>query len=425
MRYLLALLIFFFTTCDVFGWSLSLAPGLSVKNALMYVTMLALVSQYAARGGFRLEVRPVYFWYGVLIAYAIFTWLIAGIIIKYEAYQLLLSGIALKGELIDGAILFTLYLLGTRTFRDAEFLLKCELLAVGAANAIAICNVAGLFQIGVTQVGHEGNVTSRVYGAFGHANETAALIVCLIPAYMAATLSAGGIIRVLCALAGVASAMLLVLTGSRGGVLAFALMAVFGSLLCRDLISWRRAAGMAMTIVLVGVAVLTFVTFKFGDVLTQRLMELIVHPGQGSEERTIIWAVVIGMMTANPVTLVTGFGWDVYSIMGFQFAAHNQYLLLWFELGIIGLGSYLMMIGQLVLTARRAAASTSGPPAAYLIAYVYGTVGISIALFTTLLSIPLPYVWIYNGLSMRMAVYALQNVKARVRKPRARTVAVA
>jgi O-antigen ligase len=428
LRYLLALLIFFFTTVDMFGWSLSLAPGLSVKNALLYLIMLSLASRYVVRGGFRLEVPKVYFWYGLLIAYATLTCLIASTIIQYQSYDLLLSVIALKGNLIDGAIIFTLYLYGTRTYRDAEFLLKCALLAVGVANAIAIGNVAGLFQIGATPVGNEGNITSRVFGAFGHANETAALIVYLLPAYMAATLSAGGIVRVLCAFAGIASAALLVLTGSRSGVVAFVLAGVFGSLLCRNLISWRRATGIAVALVVAGVAVLALVSLKFGDVLTQRMLELIVNPGHSGEDRTAIWIPLIDMMTASPVTLFTGFGWNVYSIMGFLYAPHNTYLQMWFELGIIGVVSYVMMLSQLTLTARRAAASTSGAPQAYLIAYVYGIVGLSIALFAGQLYSPLPYVWIYGGLSMRMAVLALQSAKpapaSRVRKPRQKALAV-
>jgi hypothetical protein len=49
------------------------------------------------------------------------------------------------------------------------------LLAVATANAVAIGNVVGVFNIGFTVIGTEGNLAGRVYG---HANETAALIVC-------------------------------------------------------------------------------------------------------------------------------------------------------------------------------------------------------------------------------------------------------
>jgi len=55
LRYLLALLIFFLTTIDVFGWTLSLAPGLSVKNAILYLILLTLSARFVVRGGLRLE----------------------------------------------------------------------------------------------------------------------------------------------------------------------------------------------------------------------------------------------------------------------------------------------------------------------------------------------------------------------------------
>ena len=186
MRYLLALLIFFLTTIDVFGWTLSLAPGLSVKNAILYLILLTLSARFVVRGGLRLELPQLHLWFAVLIAYATLSWLIVGVLVQYKSYTLLGSGIDLKAKLLDNAIVFAMYLYGTRTLQDAKFLLKCMLLAVTAANAIAIGNVAGLFEIGITPVGTEGNLTGRVFGAFGHANETAALTVCLLPAYVAA-----------------------------------------------------------------------------------------------------------------------------------------------------------------------------------------------------------------------------------------------
>ena len=108
---------------------------------------------------------------------------------------------------MDNVIVFALFLYGTRTLAGREFLLKCVLLAVAAANAIAIGNVAGIFHIGVTTVGTEGNLAGRVYGAFGHANETAALIVCLLPAYIAAAFSAGRVARCSGLLAAMISAL--------------------------------------------------------------------------------------------------------------------------------------------------------------------------------------------------------------------------
>jgi len=429
MRYLLALLIFFLTTADVFGWAASLAPGLSIKNAILYLILLTLAARFAVRGGFHLQLPQIHLWFAILIAYATLSWLATGLLVRYQSYTLLSSAIDLKAFLLDNVLVFVLFLYGTQTSADAKFLLKCVLLAVAAANAIAIGNVAGLFHIGITTVGIEGNLAGRVFGAFGHANETAALIACLLPAYVAATVSARGMGRILWALAGSASGILMIMSGSRGAFASIILAAVFGTFVCRRLISWRRAAIMAGVLVAIAVPLLGLASIKFGDVLTQRVTELILSPGTSSYERTYIWQPIMDKMMANPLALLTGFGWDAYDVMGFIFAVHNHYLWLWFELGIIGLGSYLMVIAQLLIIARRAAGIASGETARYLIAFIYGCLAMSFAVVAALLFRPWLYIWAYTALSMRMALIAMETVqppaRAEQRDARAKASALA
>lgn len=415
MRYLLALLIFFLTTADVFGWTASLAPGVSVKNAILYLIMLALAARFAVRGGMRLELPRVHLWFGLLIAYATLSWLVAGLLLRYTSYTLVASGIDLKASLLDNVLVFALYLYGTQTLADAKFVVKCVLLAVAAANAIAIGNVAGLFHIGVTTIGTEGNLAGRVFGAFGHANETAALIACLLPAYIAAALSSRAVTLLFWVLAGAVSAILMIMCGSRGAFVGLALTAVLASYICRSIISWRRAAILVVILGAVAVPVLALASIKFGGILTDRVTELILNPGTSSDERTYIWLPILDKMMANPVALLTGFGWDSYDVMGFFYATHNHYLLLWFELGIIGLACYLMVIRQLVITARRAAETAPDETARYLIAFIYGIIALSGAIFFTLIFKPWLYVWIYCGLTMRMAIIAMQTAPPNVR----------
>ena len=38
----------------------------------------------------------------------------------------------------------------------------------------------------------------------------------------------------------------------------------------------------------------------------------------------------------QPITFITGFGWDVYWSLPFQFSPHNHYFSLWFNLGLVG-----------------------------------------------------------------------------------------
>lgn len=415
MRYLLALQIFVFTAIDVFGWTQSLAPGLSVKNAMFYVLLLVLAAQVVMRGGMRMELPKLHLWFGVLIAYATLTWLIAGLVLRYKSYTLVDSGIDLKGNLLDDVVLFVLYLYGLRTLADANFVLKCVLLAVTAANAIAIGNVLGLFHVGITEIG-TGLLSGRVYGAFGHANETAALIVCMLPAFIALGFSSGRISRWFWAAAAVVSAAMMMMTGSRGAFVGLTLGILSGSWVCRRIISWRRAAPLAITLVAVAVPVTALVGIKFGhNIFIERVTDMLLNPDTSSDGRVYIWRPILDTMMANPVTLITGFGWNTYDVMDFTVAPHNQYLLVWFELGIIGLTCYLMLITQLVVTARRAAETAPDETARYLIAFIYGMLALSATLFFAQLAQPWQYIWIYCGLTMRMAVIALQPVRAKGR----------
>ena len=411
MRFLLTLLIFALSAIDIFGWTHSLGPGLSIKNAIFYMILLALAARFAVRGGIRLELPQAHLWFGILIAYAMVSWLITGILIKYRFYTLRTSAIDLKAFLLDNAVVFAVYLYGTRTLSEARFLLKCMLLAVTVANVVAIGNVAGLFDIGITKVGETGNLAGRVFGAFGHANETAALIVCLLPAYVAAALSSAGVARWLWAAAGIASATAMVMTGSRGGFVGLVMGVVFGLYVCRSIISWRRVVGVAVPLAAIAVSVVALASIEFGGILAERVTELFLSPGTSGYERTYIWMPVVSKMLANPITLITGFGWDSYEVMGFFYGAHNHYLWLWFELGIVGLASYLMLIRQILITARRAAGVASEETARYLVAFIFGIIGVSGALIFAQLFEPWLYIWIYVGVTMRMAVIAMQTAK--------------
>jgi len=118
-------------------------------------------------------------------------------------------------------------------------------------------------------------------------------------------------------------------------------------------------------------------------------------------------------MVAHPITFITGFGWDVYSSMPFEFATHNHYLHLWFNLGLVGLacGSYLLFSG--IGRARRASLQAAPPYRGQLIAFVLGGVGVATAVFFVDLHQPWYYFWMYAGVVMRL-VLLVQRKPAKV-----------
>jgi hypothetical protein len=406
MGYLLVFVVATFATTDILSVDLSLAPGLSAKNAVIYLVGLCLVFRMVIRRDYKLELPSIHMWFAVLIGYAIVTWLVAGLIIRYQDYELITAGIALKTDLIDHVLVFGLFFYGARTIKDGILVTKALLIALTLANAIAIGNIQGLFNIGVTVVGTTIGEAGRVFGTWGNANGTAALIVCLLPAYAATALSSRGIMSLVWLLAAVPSAMMLVMTGSRGAYVGMLLgfgWAVF---------SLRRYLSMRKVVLWVGAAAILLVTATllagshFIDILNQRL---IAESGFGdiggiSAGRSMIWAASFGRMMTTPVTLITGFGWQVYTIMGFYFSMHNHYLWLYFNLGLVGLLGFILLVRQIIVTARSALENDSVAARPFLIAFVFGFYALLITIFFSQIFRPWVYIWAYVGVCLRMAL---------------------
>jgi O-antigen ligase len=411
MAYLLLLVVATFATTDILNIGLSLAPGLSAKNAVIYLVALCLAFRMVTRGGYRLQLPVIHLWFVVLIGYATVTWLVAGLIIHYQNYELIGGGIGLKNELIDYAIVFGLFFYGTRTISDGIMVTKALLIALTVANAIAIGNVEGIFKIGSTVVGVQWAEAGRVFGTWGNANGTAALIICLLPAYAAVALARRGLSRFAWLLAAVPSAMMLVMTESRGayvGILlgyGWALFSLRHYLSMRRVILWVGAAAcfLALAAVLAG--------SQFVATLAQRLMDIgsATDIGQSSSGRTDIWAALLGRMMSAPSTLITGFGWNAYSIMGFSFAPHNHYLGLYFELGLIGLLSFVLLARQIVVVARSAIETGATTARPFLMAFVFGFSGLLVAIFFSQIFRPWVYIWAYVGVSLRIAICAASS----------------
>jgi hypothetical protein len=69
----------------------------------------------------------------------------------------------------------------------------------------------------------------------------------------------------------------------------------------------------------------------------------------------MIWSTALKVMMQQPWSFLTGFGFDVYSTMGFEYAPHNAYLGMLFNLGLPGLVAFLLIIVQAAFAARSAA----------------------------------------------------------------------
>ncbi len=414
MRWLFVMLITVLIGSDMVGHNPGLGPGLSVKNALLYLVALALLFRIALSGKFRMRFPAIHTAWGVWLGYAVLTWLAASLVIHYRGYDAIQSAIALKSELLDPAIVFFAIFYGVQDQDDFKVVMRALAAAVVVSSVLTLTDLVGLTALGM-KLGSRGAEADRVFGAFGHANETGALLVCLLPAVVALAMTGRGVARLFWFAGAAASFIVLILTVSRGAFVALLIAYPWAAFLCRRLLPPGRIASWAIVgsaVAILGVGLVSLVEPQVAGAVIDRLFgSSSVGVSEVSSGRTDIWARAIGTMMSNPVTLVTGFGWNVYATMPFVFATHNTYLDQWFNLGLLGVAVYVVLQWQSVTIAKRTAALAAPPMRQYLIAFVFGMLALAVAVCFATLTTSMLYIWMYVGLIMRGAAFVLYEAK--------------
>jgi O-antigen ligase len=399
VRYLLAGLLLFLTAAEVFSWDVSMGPGLSVKNAVLYLIAIFLMFRIAVSRGERLDAGPVHVFFVILISYAMVTWLSAGLIIEYPGYDLIASAIRLKSELIDHFIFFLVFYYGVTSRRDALTVIMGLLLAALFANVTTVADVLGYIDLGFEQ-----RESGRTEGALGEANQYAAYIILFLPGMIAAMMRTRGLWRLFWMGAVVASAVAVLMTVSRGAFVGLLVAGVAGAWFFRHRLSLGKVAvWLAAAVIVITVALSLS---QYTALIEERLFTQTgaIDLSDASSGRVDIWAALFERMMATPITFVTGFGWSVYWTMPFRYSPHNQYFNFLFNLGLPGL---LCLIGLLVSAAwlaKRASEQADDELRAHLIAFVIGVIAVCAAIFFVDLHRPWYYFWAYAGVTLRLAV---------------------
>jgi len=196
---------------------------------------------------------------------------------------------------------------------------------------------------------------------------------------------------------------------SRGALVSLLFGSLWAAYLCRRYLSFRVAIkwGSAIFAITAIAALIAGRTY----------LEIYIHRWTGvyfssaadvSSGRSDIWSSGLKAMMNSPVSLITGFGWDTWSVMGFHYVPHNHYLSLWFELGLVGVVGFLLILRQLVTTALTTAAVADASDRNFIVAFVFSFLILAVGIFFVLLFKPWAYLWAYIGLAMRYTV----NVRA-------------
>src|ERR687897_1409663 len=106
MRLLLIALVLFMTLSQAFDFDPGPAPGLKIRNALLYLLLLGLVLRFTLDRSYRIQLPAVPILFGTLIGYALLTFLAIVLVIDYPHYDAVTSGFYLKSSLVDQMLLF-------------------------------------------------------------------------------------------------------------------------------------------------------------------------------------------------------------------------------------------------------------------------------------------------------------------------------
>ena len=109
MRFMLIALISFLMLAVALGIDPGPAPGLNLKNAMLYLIVLMLVLRITLDRRYRIQMPSIPLVFLTLIGYAVLTYAIVVLVIDYPRYNWLRNGILLKNSLVDQMMFFLVF----------------------------------------------------------------------------------------------------------------------------------------------------------------------------------------------------------------------------------------------------------------------------------------------------------------------------
>lgn len=390
-----------------FGWDLSLAPGLSVKNAFLYTIVIIYMIETAVFQNRRLELPSVLVPFGLLVGYCILSWFVVVFVVQLTNYPMLETGISLKTNRFDHLMFFLLFFYGLISTKDVLGLLRTFLWILVIGNLITVVDGFNIPDLGIIQQRDDG----RLGGPMGESNQYGALLALTLPAIVALVWDPKTN-RFLAYFAGLVSVVALLVASSRGAFVGLIAGSLFSIFYLRRYISMRHVAIGAITFLATFAVTIVVLlnTDLAGDLIQRFTDKLSGSSGSISSNRTKIWSSALQQMSDQPLSFFTGFGWDAYDYINkVGVKTHNVYLNHLFNLGLPGLTLYCLLLYKLLSNCRRAISKATGSERSQLIAFVFGFASLSVALFFVDLYKAWIWVWAYIGLVMRLAIASNQS----------------
>jgi len=403
MRQILLVSLFGILLADVMlGLGLSLAPGLSLKNAMLYLLFTALILEFMLMDRDPLaETWPLHVAFVLLVFYASFTWLSIVLLGLHREYQAVSSFITLKSQLADLFLFLLVYLYGPRDAEKSVKVLQWLVVLLVLVNLVTFVDFLNIVDLGVINERADGRLT----GPVREVNQYGAILIFLIPLTVGLMLGSSGTMRLLYAMGAAMAVVLLGLTVSRGSYVGLVVGVTIALYLARHHVRKRAIIkGGIIAVVIVTVAALTVAVVNpegFAGKFTIAGLDL----NNISTGRLDMWRRLLTKMSYWPVSFVTGYGWNAYRVLiGIYGDPHNTYLLYWFNLGLIGLGLYVFITIWIIRYVIKSLNYISEELKPIVIGFVTGFICVHVAVFFVTIYTPWLFIWALAGTTLRIIV---------------------
>jgi hypothetical protein len=410
--FLLTIFLCVMTVATTFGLDLSLGPGLSVKNAILYTILLFYTVETAVYHNRRFDLPSVLIPFGLLFFYCVLSWAITSFVIQLSDYVPLRAGLSLKTERFDHLIVFLLFFFGLQSTKETLTVIRVFVWIIAVGNLITVIDGFNIPDLGFIQQREDG----RLGGPMGESNQYGALLVLTLPATLALLWDPKSR-KWQAILASFVSVLALLIASSRGSFVGIVIGSLFSVHFLRSYVSMRQVSVAAIVsfVVLVLILGLFLSTDLFSD-LMDRFMDKTSGTAQTvTSGRNRIWSTGLEQMSEQPWSFLFGFGWDSWDYINRAGSnTHNVYLNHLFNLGLIGLSLFCFLLYNLVSACRRAIENASGIARIHLMAFVFGFSSLCLAVFFVDLYRPWTFIWAYAGLVMRLVVASDRETAADV-----------
>ena len=186
-------------------------------------------------------------------------------------------------------------------------------------------------------------------------------------------------------------------------MVALVVGSLWGSMVCRQYIAFGRTFRYTLIAAAIGVPLLLLA----GGHYVTALMDRFARPSMASASdissgRTIVWSNAFDVLASNPLYFFSGVGWNTWSFSGLRVAPHNQYLSMYFELGLVGLVAFLLLLTYVARVPLRTLKKAPVRYRAMLVSLVFSVLILLVGMLFATLGFPWVFLWTFFALSLRI-----------------------